>query len=107
MKNGWYLVYTKTEQEWDDTAGCCGGAGSGGSFVDTETDIYIPLQAATEKKAENEAKKKWEELIAEIIKKDAPGYWNETKEKTLHRAASNPRIVYKYKSKLEIGEKKA
>lgn len=105
MKNGkWYLVYTKTHMEYDETAGCCGGVGDGGAFVDIKKDVSIALEATTAKEAEVEMNKKWEELRAHIKKENVPGYCYETKEQTWDREASNPRLVYKLRerSKSEI-----
>lgn len=89
------MVYEKTHMEYDETAGCCGGVGSGGAFVDVKKYVSITLNVATAEQARVEMNEKWEKLRAKIKKNNVPGYCYETKEQTWEREASNPRLVYK------------
>ena len=108
MKNGrWYLVYTKTDMEWDELSGCCGGVGSGGAFVDVKTHKSILLESNTETKARKEAEEKWRKICADI-----ETAWIEGKERYgenfahnyshqgfLDSQASNPSVVYKLRKR--------
>ena len=105
MKNGkWYLVYTKTHMEYDETAGCCGGIGEGGAFVDIKKNVSIALEATNQELAEVEGKDKFKKIRARLEKQGLIGYCYETKEQTLDREASDPRVVYRLRprSKSEV-----
>lgn len=109
MRNGkWYLVYTKTNMEYDEIAGCCGGVGNGGAFVDIKKDVSIALETTTKEARETEAKEKWKKIRdnAEALWKKDPKSCgrNYTHRGFLDSEASNPRIVYKVRrrSKAEM-----
>ncbi len=101
-------MYAKTHMVWDDLAGCCGGAGDGGAFVDVRKSVNIALDTTTKKLAQVEAEEKWKKILADAEAKwtkDPKGCsWNYTHQGFLDSEADNPRVVYKLRprSKSEV-----